>query len=544
MAACEILIGIVSERVLSDARGWGEPPPESMPLVRLRFHPPSFAFLLLSLAAGAGFAQSGGSPGLSPRSAEGSEALRRIWDDKLRSNPGLGGAPSPGSTGRSPSGSGLPRVNIPESSGSRRGDPDRSRRSIEREQFTREEQAAARLARAKNMVGIPEPILSPSGDRIVAMVNNERTMTMSDLDFRLAILLKSLPSIQSPSGGKPLDPVQIQEFMDKRRYELSLQIMDDWALNNVLVLEAGKRGFKVEPAEVEKSLAAMSETSHGGEGKARQEMTAFGIPEEQLRAETHDGLLVEKLVTDVVHKNFTPADYRKAFDLDPGYWMLPPRVRAFHVFKSIDSTMTEKQRSQAKSQIDGLYKQLKKKNPDYKALQNQSDVHSGVAIGDTGWIAGDSPASPGLKRALFSMEVGQTSRPFSDGLGMHVVRILEREDGSKRTFEDAMPQIEAYLYDKMKDAVYDSVKNRYEIRMNSGGLSRWKQIPREEYLRTRAKGDTGSTPGALPAGSERDAMPAEGARVRPPSQIKLSDPASSAPMPPTKNPSGILPPPR
>ena len=76
---------------------------------------------------------------------------------------------------------------------------------------------------------------------------------------------------------------------------------------------------------------------------------------------------------------------------------------------------------------------------------------------------------------IFRLEPGETSEVFRAGLGVHLVRVLEREEGSKFTLEDAMPQIENYLFEKTKRAAAVALQPAYEINMNSGGLNRWRE---------------------------------------------------------------------
>ncbi|MBI3735698.1 peptidylprolyl isomerase [Candidatus Sumerlaeota bacterium] len=342
----------------------------------------------------------------------------------------------------------------------------------------------------KDLVG--EPWLGPSGQRLVAVVEDQY-LTKPELDARVALLLKA-------SGGGTTGNAR---DLEEEKITLAQKIMDDWVMLTTLSLAARKQGFTVSDAEVDQQLEKLATEESTNLQKVNSRISAIGIPQDQLRDEVRKGLEIEKLILATV-RGYDKSVFKQIYETEPTAFLVPPQAHVFHVFKAMDSSMTTKQRQKILDELEALRKELKKRNPDYDALTKKSDKDSMLSIGDMGWVSAGMEIDPKMDRLynkIFGLEPGQTSDVFTAGLGAHVVRVLERKDGSKFTLKDAMPQIENYLFEKTRRATFEAIKPKYKIHMNSGGLSRWREArPGEKPgLNTAAKIPPSRPPAALPA---------------------------------------------
>lgn len=384
------------------------------------------------------------------------------------------------------------------------------------------------LARRPRRDVVGEPWLGPDGSRLVAVVG-DRFLTKPDLDQRVRIALQGAPPITA------LDPREKAEMLEARHVETAATIMEEWVETTALSLEAERQGHKVTREEIEKTLADLGqEATAGGQGDASRRAVMLGISEAVLRQEIRDGLLVEKFVLDVV-RQYDRSVYRQVFDAEPANFLIPPRVRAFHVFRQFDGSMTTKQRKEIQSDLEKIRKELTRKSPDYQKLVGMSDPGDGIAVGDMGWVQADTPILPELHRALFGLSPGEVSPVFKEGTGLHIVKVLEREEGSGTDFEAAIPQIENYLFGRTKGPLFEAIKGRYTIRMNSGGLTRWREVAGSGGASPGAEGPAGAssgTPSSAGGGpaSATPMAPAEPRRTpssKPPEAVK--SPAGPAP---------------
>ncbi len=292
-------------------------------------------------------------------------------------------------------------------------------------------------------------------------------MTLPQLEARIALLTRT-GGKRDPSSG--IDPAE-------ERYQLAQKIVTDWVENATLALEAQQQGYKVTEEEIDAALAKISQESSTDMQEVSAHIGMIGIPQGQLREELRDGLLIEKFILDVV-RSYDKSIYKKIFETEPMEFLVPPKAKVFHAFHALDRSMTSKQREKILDKLEDIRKEMKKKNPDYAALEKLSNPAEMLAVADMGWVSADGDTAHGMDKLLsviFSLEPGQTSEVFTAGLGAHVVRVLEREEGSKFSFEGAMPQIENYLFEKTKHASYEALKTKYKIQMNTGGLTRWRE---------------------------------------------------------------------
>lgn len=314
---------------------------------------------------------------------------------------------------------------------------------------------------------VNEPWLSPTGERLVAIVE-DRMLSKPELESRVALLLGEVPTPTTADAKIQLEDEKII---------LSRKIMEDWVANAAISIEAERRGFKADDAEVDEALAKMAAESDIAAEKVESHIKFIGVPQEQLRQEIRDGLAIEKFILSIVRSN-DRAYFQKVFEQDPSAFLLPPRVHTFHIFRFLPPGLTASQKEKLIGDLESLRKELKRRKPDFKALEAKSDPSIQLVIGDMGWVSAGSSLSDSMGKlyeSIFSLDVGETSEVFYAGNGYHIVHVLDREEGSNPTLDDAMPQIENYLFEKIKRATYEAIKPHYKIQMNSGGLSKWRE---------------------------------------------------------------------
>lgn len=320
---------------------------------------------------------------------------------------------------------------------------------------------------------VSEPWLSPGGERLVAVVE-DRFLTRNELDLRVRLLLQNAPLIEET------DPDRLAELEEDRRVGIAQKLLSDWVQTTALSIMAERSGFVVKEEEVEDALSELAHKSDSSRRGVRRQIKLVGVPEEKLHEEVRDSLLVERFIMKTV-RDIPQRVYRTLYEERPGLFLIPPRHKVFHAYANLDMAMSARERKDISDRMKDIRKALSKRNPDYKALIALSDENMGLAVGEMGWIGADTPLAGDIKSQIFSLEPGGTSEVFQATRGLHVVRVLEREEGSDFTFDAAIPQIENYLFEKSKDAIYGVVKSSMEIKLNSGGLNRWREAdPGEE----------------------------------------------------------------
>ena len=352
------------------------------------------------------------------------------------------------------------------------------------------------------------PLLAPGGEKVFALVIPRRPgaakdpnpdlaggeyLTEGEFNFRLNLLRL---------GARAMNPLvrELQDSQHDRSASQAREILEDWTTNATLVAAASRRGHAVTNREIDETLHKLNEGVPGNAQGTEDQLRGFAIPESYLRAEVRDGLLIEKFIIDIVRQSYDESAYRQVFRKEQAAFLIPPRVRAFHVFQIIDVTTTDKQSDKIRKDMKSLQRILRKRNPDYEKLLDRARETGVNFIGDSGMISADipiqsmrssgsmwggdhAPMSRDFLALLFSLEEGETSDVIKDHNGFHIVRILEREEGSEFSFEAARPQIENLLVEMTKIRVFETVKTAYDIRWSAKGLNRMRRVDWEEYTR-------------------------------------------------------------
>ncbi|MCL5271453.1 MAG: peptidyl-prolyl cis-trans isomerase [bacterium] len=363
----------------------------------------------------------------------------------------------------------LPHANLPEN----------LRNAIEQKQLL-EEKPKGPIRRVKTT-----PMLGPDGQQLVGVVEDRR-MTKPQLELRANLFLRNAPSLGDPQKA------------EDRRVLTESRILDDWMKSTILAVHAQRKGYRVKPEEIDAAYKQLVAQSHGNPDQATQMMRMIGIPEADLRQEIEDGIAVDKLMLDYVQANFPEQQKQAIFKEDPSIFLDPPRVRAWQLFYPLTSYLTSSQLEKVTALMNDLRKRLRKCKDmnDYLALKKYlQDNNREVVLSELSWATADEPLPQPVMKALFTMEIGETSDPVVNrGFGIHVVKVLERKEGEK-SYEQAKPRIENFLIEKSKEILYEEVKGKYKIKINASGLTESHDVP-EPVARAVASSPAG--PGSLP----------------------------------------------
>lgn len=111
------------------------------------------------------------------------------------------------------------------------------------------------------------------------------------------------------------------------------------------------------------------------------------------------------------------------------------RVRASHILVKIE----EGGKDEALQKINALKEQAA--TEDFATLaKNHSACPSATGGGDLGWFRKGDMVKP-FEDAALSQEIGTVGDPVETQFGYHLIKVSEREDDVRLTFDEARPQI-------------------------------------------------------------------------------------------------------
>lgn len=355
-----------------------------------------------------------------------------------------------------------------------------------------------------------KPIVDAMGRQLVGIVEN-RTLTKPQLDLRVNLMLQYLPEIRDA-----------QEALD-RRVGIEGRIVSEWTKATALAVAAERLGYKATPVEVDQVLKDLSAKSSTDPNQATQQVRLLGIPEAELRRELEDGIIVEKMLRAQIEQ-MRDEDLKRVFAKDPDVFLEPTRVNAWHLLSVMINSPTDDQLKATQKALAKLAKRLKKcdEQAEYEALQKEI-MDDKALSGDMGIrlaylkeVGANEPLQGEVLKALFGQKPGSISDIFATGpksrpTELHVIKVLERKEGHRGAYEEAKPQVQNFMAEKLKEFIYAGLQEKYDIRTDPAGLNEYKEIARIPARPT-------PTPGARAA-----------ARPTPPPVATLTNPFARVP---------------
>lgn len=169
--------------------------------------------------------------------------------------------------------------------------------------------------------------------------------------------------------------------------------------------------------------------------------------ERELRVEA----VLEKVGTQA--EKITDTDIELYFQYHPDQFRRPETRLARHILVTINETIPENTRSEAKKRIDAIGARLQKEPGRF---EEQALKHSECPTALDGGKLGDLPQGklfPELDAALFAMQAGEVSGVLESELGFHILYCETITPASVLGLEQARPHIRKVLAQKRKRAV-------------------------------------------------------------------------------------------
>ncbi len=357
-----------------------------------------------------------------------------------------------------------------------------SRSSVGQHYRARQLARDAKLRRQKpdrELVDVePVPWVNAAGERLVGVVES-RTFTRAQLDFRVRLFLRAEPRLND-------DP----EKREDRRILTESRILNDWVKTTALAVCAEDLGLTATDEEVKRVFSDLSKGSGESWDDTEEVKRLIGIPERELRRETLDAILVDKLLRREIEARYSEREARRTFRRGPEAFLQPTRVRAWHIFHAQvgrpikKRTWYFKEVSEIEITLKKLRKRLKDAENELEVLQIKKELERRIEIALTEmvWVSEEGHLAKKIKDALFSLEPGKTSKVIKlqhrvgGKVDYHIFRVIERKEGNQPTFEQAKPQIENLFMNKIRDPFYEAIKSKYDIYQAASGLNKWYHV--------------------------------------------------------------------
>ena len=306
--------------------------------------------------------------------------------------------------------------------------------------------AAATFALAESK---PAAATGPGGlpAELAATVNGE-PITNAELEKAFARA--------AASRGMPVDSVPA----DQKAGVLKM-ILDDM-VNERLVTKASA-GVKVEAAAVDAEFEKIREARKATLEDVKKELAAMGMTIELLKEDIARRMQQRQWVDEKIKDkaaDATEPEAKEFYEKNPQHFETPEQVRASHILFRLTPDATPEKVTETLKKAEAAVVRAKKEDFAKLAEELSEDPSAKGRGGDLSFFprSGQGAMVEPFAVVAFKLQKDEVSpEPVRSEFGYHVIKVTDRKAGGKQAFDEAKPQILAYLTRERKRVVIDEM---------------------------------------------------------------------------------------
>lgn len=266
-------------------------------------------------------------------------------------------------------------------------------------------------------------------DRVVAKVNDE-VITLYELEQAEENLMRQMGE-EVPAG---------------RKAEVRRKMLDQLITKKLIDNQARSLGIAATDADIDKALNDVLTRGGANEDELRRSLASQGISYEEYRADLGDQIEKTRLISMEIQSKIDMSEERlKNYyyeHIDDYTGRAGVRIGLIFLHRRDYETQAS-----LKARADELQLRLDAGEPFEELAALFSDGPAASIGGDLGFIESGS-LSPLIAEAIAPLSEGEVSAPVASAAGTHFIKLVERSDGEKRSFEKVRDQIHEILYNQ------------------------------------------------------------------------------------------------
>lgn len=324
------------------------------------------------------------------------------------------------------------------------------------------------VAQAQNA---PAPIVPPAPDAAPAKSAEkplelpDPVATVNGEEISRAKLQEAFDTAVKMAG---VDPASLSNDEKLAGYN---KLLEDLVMDTLLKGEA--KGIEVSDAEVDEEISQIK-SSFPDEKTFEEQLAQFGQTPEKLRGLVKDGLQQRKWIESKIGDSakVTEADAKKYYDENPDQFEQPEQVAASHILFMVPEGAPEEEVKKKEEAAKAALAKARetKTDEEFNALAKQLSEEPGADErgGDLGLFSKEMMV-PEFADAAFAAKVGDITGPVKTQFGYHIIKVTDRKEAGKMSFDDVKAPLEEELGKmKQQEAVMNIVnKVRSDAKVES-----------------------------------------------------------------------------
>lgn len=274
---------------------------------------------------------------------------------------------------------------------------------------------------------------------------NGTTITRQEVDRAVKVMLAQSQVEQ------PLSADLLKQAQDAA--------LDQLAAAELLFQEASKH----EVQDLDKQVAdkvAVNRAKFTSDAEFEKALKAVDMTMNDIREFTRKDIIISRFIDDELAAKIkvSDADIKKFYDENvEKYFTKPESARASHILIGVDEKASAEERKKAKEKAEALLKRVKAGEDFATIAKSDSTCPSASQGGDLGTF-GRGQMVPPFEKAAFALKPGQVSDVVETQFGYHIIKLVEKEEAGKESFESVKGKIAEFLKrEKTQKSVVDLV---------------------------------------------------------------------------------------
>jgi peptidyl-prolyl cis-trans isomerase SurA len=228
------------------------------------------------------------------------------------------------------------------------------------------------------------------------------------------------------------------------------EVLEQFITEKLLEAEVRESGIKITGEEVDQYIAQIKQRNRLSDDDLKKVLSREGQTVESYRASVRAELEKSEIINRQVRKkvNITNEDVERYYKLNSNKYRSEDKVRLRHILFPLAERPAPDQVQAATDKAMELYEQIAA-GKDFGELAREFSQGAGRADGgDIGWVNRGTLVSGIEDIAFEKLKVGEVSAPFRTGMGVHLVKLEERQTGAVLPLSAVAAKIKDELYAK------------------------------------------------------------------------------------------------
>ncbi|MFC1739165.1 peptidylprolyl isomerase [Planctomycetota bacterium] len=273
--------------------------------------------------------------------------------------------------------------------------------------------------------------------------NNTIAVTINGTNLTEGELQKLMePHLEALSSQVPA------QFLERAKKQLWQKVLEQTIIEAILDEKVKEAGITITEQDVIKHLEELASRQNPPMSleQFKQLLEAYGQSFDEIKQRAKKGVAYKKILEAqwAGTINFTEEDAQKYYSDNPGEFQVKEQVKASHILIKPDTSETaideDEAKAQAKAKTEKLLKQIKEGADFAELAKANSDCPSSTNGGDLGYFEKGRMVPP-FEKAAFALKPGLVSDIVETRFGYHIIKVVDHQDGSTTSFEEAKDSI-------------------------------------------------------------------------------------------------------